>query len=148
MKDVFNYIKIFVTGIMAFISAKLGILAPLIAFLAIAMIMDYISGMISSGQKGDLSSKRGIVGILKKLGYVIAIVVALICDQLIIFIAGQFNAVLPSTAIFGMLTTIWLTLNELLSILENLGKMGVPLPKFLGKMIYLLRDTVDEKSEK
>lgn len=147
MKETFNYIKIFITAIMTFISAKLGILAPLMVFLVITMAMDYISGMISSGQKGKLSSKRGIVGIFKKLGYVFAIVVALICDKLIVIIVAQFGTILPATAIFGMLTTIWLTLNEMLSILENLGRMSVPLPRFLAKTIFLLRDTVDKKVE-
>ena len=40
---------------------------------------------------------------------------------------------------------MWLTLNELLSVIENLGRIGVPLPNFLKKIIAQLKDTVDKK---
>ena len=38
---------------------------------------------------------------------------------------------LEYTIFFGLLVMIWLVINELISILENLGSIGVPLPKFL-----------------
>ena len=48
---------------------------------------------------------------------------------------------------FGLMVTIWLIINELLSILENLGELGVPLPGFLVKSIKSLKNTVDEKAD-
>ena len=40
-----------------------------------------------------------------------------------------------------------LLLMELGSILENVGKMGAPLPEFLKKMIAVLKATVDTAGE-
>jgi len=46
---------------------------------------------------------------------------------------------------FGLLITIWLIINELLSILENAGRMGVTLPLFLLKLLAELKDSIDKK---
>ena len=48
---------------------------------------------------------------------------------------------------FGLPVTIWLGINELISILENLGSIGVPLPKFLLKIIKKLKTTTENKVE-
>ena len=45
----------------------------------------------------------------------------------------------------GVLVTVWLIINELISILENLGAVGVPLPGFLQKLIKRLKQTVDKE---
>lgn len=148
MESLFTSMKIFFVVIATFVSVRFGILAPLLALLITALVVDYISGMIASAIKGELSSKKGIIGILKKLGYIFAVVVALIADELIIFISSQFDINILPKATFAILITIWLTLNELLSIIENLGRMGVPLPKFLKRIILILKDTVDSESEK
>ena len=49
---------------------------------------------------------------------------------------------------FGLLVTIWLIINELISILENLGKIGVPIPPFLKKVINRLKISTEDKGEK
>lgn len=147
MQNAFNYIKAAITGAIAFVAAKLGMLAPLLLFLTIAMVLDYISGVIAASNKKELSSKKGIVGILKKVGYCITVGVALITDKLIVVVGSQFVDEMPVICIFGMLTIVWLTLNELLSILENLSKIGVPLPNFLSRIIKILKDSVEKKGD-
>ncbi|MEG0693405.1 MAG: phage holin family protein [Oscillospiraceae bacterium] len=146
MQETFNYIKVAIAGIIAFIAAKLGMLAPLLLFLFIAMALDYISGIIAAATSGELNSKRGMFGILKKLGYCITVGVALITDKLIITVGSEFVE-MPVISLFAMLTIVWLTLNELLSILENLGKIGVPLPAFLNKIIKTMKDGVEKKGD-
>ena len=44
---------------------------------------------------------------------------------------------------FGMIITVWLIINELISILENLGEIGVPLPEFLVNAVKSLKNKVD-----
>ena len=43
--------------------------------------------------------------------------------------------------------TIWLVLNECISILENISEIGVPLPAFLMKLIEKLKKTVENTGE-
>ena len=45
------------------------------------------------------------------------------------------------------LVVVWYMLMELGSILENIGKMGAPLPEFLKKMIAVLKATVDSAGD-
>jgi toxin secretion/phage lysis holin len=147
LDSVYTTAKVGFIAIATFISVKLGILAPLLLFLVIAIIIDYISGMIAAAVLGELNSQRGFKGILKKLGYIFAVIVALLADELIIAITSEFGIDIAAAATFGILTTIWLTLNELLSILENVGRMGIPLPKKLKQIIKLLKDSVDNETD-
>ena len=47
-----------------------------------------------------------------------------------------------------MIITIWLIINELISILENLGEMNIPLPQFLIKTIKSLKGNVENTAGK
>lgn len=147
MNEMISIVKSIMVAVTGYISLKLGILAPLFLILFIAMVIDYISGMIAAAQKGELNSKKGTLGILKKLGFLVTIAVALIVDQLIFYAAQQFGIAVSFVCAFGVLTTIWLTLNELLSIIENLGEIGVPIPQFLKKVILSLKNSVEKKGE-
>ena len=46
---------------------------------------------------------------------------------------------------FGMIVTVWLIINEMISILENLGVLGVPIPGFLQAIVKKLRITTEGK---
>ena len=82
--------KIESIGIQAIISAALaafasylGALAVPIIVLMVMMIIDYLSGMSAAWSGGTLSSKVGAKGIVKKVGYMALIVVAMGVDYLI-----------------------------------------------------------------
>lgn len=46
---------------------------------------------------------------------------------------------------FGMLITIWLSITELLSILENIQRQGVNMPGFLEKYLDEIRNKIEKK---
>ena len=52
---------------------------------------------------------------------------------------------MPVTAFFGLLVTLWYVLNELLSIIENAGRMGGWVPEWLRKYIAVLKDKIDSE---
>ncbi len=73
----------------AFLSSKLGILYPVLCILMGMMVLDYITGMLASKTEaidhpGDAgygwSSRRGAKGIIKKVGYLCVIAVAIVVD--------------------------------------------------------------------
>lgn len=111
-----------------------------ITVLMIAMIIDYITGMVSAWHSSELSSKKGIFGIIKKTSYLALVCVGMGVDWLIYSGIKQVGIDLDYTIFFGLLVTIWLIINELISILENLGSIGVPLPKFLFAVIKRLKN--------
>lgn len=136
----------------AFLSDRLGVLFPVLCLLMIAMVVDYITGMLASKREsldhpGDpaygWSSARGAKGIIKKVSYLCVIAVAMMVDYVIAVAAGYLDIVMPVTAFFGLLVAVWYLLNELLSIIENAGRMGGPVPEWLRKYIAVLKEKID-----
>lgn len=118
-------------GIIAFIwTSWIGFLAWiiggfdfLIQALLILMVLDYISGIIAGYKEKTLNSKRGFKGLCKK----VMILIIVCCSSLISQILKNF-ALRDIVIIFYCST-------EILSILENAGKMGVPIPEKLKEAL-------------
>lgn len=123
-----------------------ALIVPLIVLLVI-MICDYITGMIKAYLTAQLSSRTGVLGIVKKLCYGIAVAVAMGVDYIISLGLSNFGVEVPNNMTVALLVTIWLILNEMLSILENLAVIGVPLPQFLKKFVTKLKVTTEKESE-
>ena len=111
-----------------------------IVTLAIFMIVDYITGMIVAAvfkrsQKTDtgaLSSKVGFIGLCKKG---VMMLVVLVAHRLDILIGTEY---IRTATVIGFCCT------ELVSIIENAGLMGVPLPEIIIKAIDLLKNRSDK----
>ncbi len=98
----------------------------LIAFI----IIDYLSGVVAAFVCRRLDSEVGSRGIAKKVGFLVLVAVAHLLDQ----VSGLGAPVLKTA-------TIWfLIANEGISITENLGEIGVPIPKTLQDALRRLRD--------
>ena len=139
-------------GLQAIISAALaafavymGALAVPIIVLMVMMIIDYLSGMSAAWVHGDLSSRVGAKGIVKKVGYMALIVVAMGVDYLIYSGFAAANIEVGYNMWFGLLVAVWLIINEMISILENLSRLGVPIPDFLTKIIKRLKNSAERK---
>ena len=118
------------------------------------MIIDYISGMLAAKKEGmehpndakyGWSSKKSIIGIYKKVGYILIVLVAISTDYIIFKIINELGISYQTNTMFGLLVIIWLILNELLSILENAGRMGVNLPSFLVKVLSDMQNELENK---
>lgn len=136
----------------AFLSAKLGILYPVLCILMGMMVLDYITGMLASKTEaidhpGDTgygwSSRKGAKGIIKKVGYLCVIAVAMVVDYVIVSVAANLGIQITAKAFFGLLVAVWYLLNELLSIIENAGRMGANVPEWLRNYIAVLKDKID-----
>lgn len=139
----------------AWISNKFGLLLPALGLLIILMIVDYISGMLAAkkeafenpnSSKYGWSSKRSILGIYKKIGYMLTILVAISIDYLIFKFAKEIGLEIGANTVFGLLVSVWFIINELISILENVGRMGTELPEFLEKVLAELKNNLEEKN--
>lgn len=122
------------------------LLVPVI-ILAVVMLTDYVTGMVRAWITHQMSSRIGVLGIVKKVGYLFVVGVAIVVDFVIQYAAGKAGLDFGSVYFFGLLVTIWLILNECISILENLADIGVPFPGFLVKLIKRLKKTTEHKGE-
>ncbi|MCI7322378.1 MAG: phage holin family protein [Lachnospiraceae bacterium] len=138
----------------AFLSARLGILFPVLMILTGMMVIDFISGMMASKVEAiehpndpeyGWSSEKGAKGIAKKVGYLCAIAVAMVVDYLTLIVVETLGITVPAKAVFGLLVAVWYILNELLSIIENAGRMGANVPEWLSLYIAVLKKKIDDK---
>ena len=87
-------------------------------------------------------------GIVKKVLYGVAVAVAMVVDWTIFTVASTMDIAIPLTTFFGFLVAIWLIINELISILENLTRMEVPLPGFLLKVVSNFKIAIENSGDK
>lgn len=140
----------------ATIASKCGLLGWMLLAVTLAMIVDFLAGMAASAKEAvehpndkryGWSSKKGMIGIFKKVGYMFVIFVAMMVDFLIYKMSGYLAMKMPIDTFFSTLVTAWFILNECLSITENAGRMGVKVPGFLSKVIAVLKDHVEDKAD-
>ena len=113
----------------------------------LAMLLDYATGSAAALRAGTWSSHVAREGLWHKAGCIFAVLVAGILDAVVGYLLGNIHGLaLPFeyTVIICPLVVTWYLMMELGSILENVGKMGAPLPEFLIKMIAVLKATVDD----
>lgn len=105
--------------------------------LLIVIVIDYITGVMSAIYNKNLNSNIGLKGILKKFSYLIIVSLSVILDRIV----GDTGAIRTVVIYFFVA-------NDGISIVENIGKMGVPLPKKLTEVLEQLRNKGDEESGK
>ena len=112
-----------------FVGGLDGFLYALIAF----VVIDYLTGLLAAGVQKKLSSEVGFKGIAKKIAIFLLVGIANIIDVDVI----QNGTALRTAVIFFYLS------NEGLSILENAGNIGLPIPEKLKTMLSQLKDKED-----
>lgn len=109
------------------ITAALGGWDMALQILVFFVVLDYLTGLVAAWYEKKLDSNVGFRGIAKKILLFVPIAVAYALDQML----GQ--EILRSLAIFFYLA------NEGLSMLENLGRAGVPIPEPLRVALEQLK---------
>lgn len=136
-------IKAILAAAAAALTAYMGeILVPVLV-LCFVMLVDYITGVSAAYITHTLSSRVGLLGILKKLSYLAIVAVACVIDY-IISMAGSRLGVTIAVQFVALLVVFWLIINELISILENVQKAGGPVPPFVGSLLNHLRGKVEK----
>lgn len=131
----------------AALTAYLGQIAIPVFVLLGVMVADYVTGMVKAWVTSQISSRIGIVGIVKKLCYLVVVCSGTAVDFIVASALAEIGIDYGEAFSFGVLVIVWLIINELISILENLAVIGVPLPGFLTKIIGKLKQTVDDRTE-
>lgn len=118
-----------------------------IGVLIAAMAADYVSGVAAAWFEGRLNSSVGKKGALRKVCYMFLVIVAGIMDWVIISGCNEIGIDMGINFYFGTIVAIWLILNELLSILENCTRIGLPIPKFIRPIAERLKIAMEEEAE-
>lgn len=106
-----------------------GGLDLLLEAFCIILIADTVSGMIKGFITGTYASRKFRIGLWRKSGYMLAIILAVQLDRIL----GDTGA-LRGALLFCFIA------NEATSIVENLGEIGVPMPDAVKNAIAILRN--------
>lgn len=125
MKEIINsIISVICTGFLYL----LGGIDVAMTCLLVAIVLDYISGIMKAYVTKQLSSKIGFNGIVKKVGVLLIVMLAVLVDR----VTGETGAI-------RTLVIYYFVANEGLSIIENLGQAGVPIPESIRKALKALK---------
>ncbi len=134
-----NAVLGFIAAAGSVIANALGGWDAALKVLVAMMVADYLTGVLvaliwhrsNKTDDGTLSSKAGFKGLCKKGMIILIVWIAVLLDN-----ALGANYVRIAVILFFIG-------NEGISLLENVGLMGVPYPQFLKKALQALRDKGD-----
>ena len=127
MDNIFKNILAWICTIISFLFGDMeGLMVALIALI----ILDYISGVIAAAAEKRLSSEMGAKGIAKKIFMLLIVALANIVD---INVIGDGHVLKTVTVVFYIC-------NECISLIENAGRIGVPVPKKLLDVLEQLKN--------
>lgn len=140
MNTIWNKICIVIGLIGSAITSAFGGWDAGMTTLGIMMIVDYVSGFIVAAvfkkspktESGALESRAGWKGLIRKGAELAMVLVAYRLDVLI------------GTTFIKDACVIGFIVNEALSIVENMGLMGVPIPPVIEKAIAILKAKSEE----
>lgn len=109
----------------------------LMTALLVLMVMDYVTGIMCAVIDRELSSSVGFRGIFKKVLILMLVGVAHIVDL---------HVVRSGEALRSAVICFYLS-NEGVSVLENAGHLGLPIPEKLKGILAQLHDRMEEPDE-
>ena len=134
---IWSKIQIAVTALGGWLGYFLGGMDGMLIALIVFMALDYITGVMCAIADKNLSSAVGFKGICKKVLILMLVGVANIVD---VHVVGT------GSALRGAVICFYLS-NEGLSLLENAGHIGLPIPDRLKDILAQLHKRDDKKED-
>ena len=139
-------VKATIIAVISALMSWLGILAVPVFLLVGCNIIDYITGLMAAPYRedGSISSYKGIRGIIKKVCMWLLVLIGAWIDILVNYAIECAGIPLMIPFIVATVVAVWLVVNEIISILENMIDIGVDMPPFLLPIVkYIKRKTED-----
>lgn len=141
-------IKATVIAIVSALMSWLGILAVPVFLLVGCNLVDYITGVLAAAYREEtITSYRGIRGIIKKVCMWLLVLIGAWIDVLINYTVNTVGADITVPFIVATVVAVWLVVNEIISILENMIDIGVDMPPFLMPIVKYIKRKTEEKAE-
>lgn len=135
-----------VGGLVTVFSALFGTFWYLFVLFLMFNIFDWLTGWYKAYKLKKESSKVGLVGLLKKLGYWVIIIVAFAIPLAFSALGTQIGLDLSFLQLIGWFTLASLMVNEVRSILENLVECGYNVPAILVKGLAITDKLINSKN--
>ncbi len=111
--------------------------------LAVCMAADYFTGLAVAGIfkkspktiNGAVETRAGLKGLVRKAGILV-----------LVMVVAQLELILHDGVFCRNAVVVFFIINESLSVLENLGLMGVHYPEWLKKALEVLYEQQDKEN--
>lgn len=141
-------VKVIVIAVVSALMNCLGIVAVPVFLLVGCNIIDYATGLCAVKYRNDrISSYKSIRGITKKVCMWLLVVVGGFIDVLIQYAVECAGIGLTVPFVVATVVAVWLVVNEIISILENMSDIGVNMPPFLLPLMKYIKKQVEDKAE-
>ncbi len=135
-----------VIGFFAALTKQYGIVFGFVAF---GITFDFVTGIIKCKVTGEkLSSRRGFKGFWKKMSLLMAMCFGVFLDFFIpLSLEKIVSAELPFNLPFGLIVGTYITLNESISICENLYECNPDIiPKWVAGLLKNAKNKIDDEN--
>lgn len=140
--------KIIITAAATVLMSRLGILAVPVFLMVGCNVIDYITGIWAAGYRTEnVNSDKGIRGIIKKVCMWLLVLVGAWIDTLINYAIECAGIDFTLPFVVATIVAVWLVVNEIISILENMLDIGVQMPPFLLPIVKHIQKQVETKAE-
>lgn len=129
------YVKTIIMVIGGLVSYLVGGLGLAFTVLLGLMLIDYITGLMKAAYTKSISSKIGSKGFIRKVSVILLIGAVYLVEKLTFEQVGY----------IGDGVVISYCVLEFISIVENMGKMNVPIPYTVRKIIEVLKPKSEQK---
>lgn len=130
-------------GLILSFTQKYGIM---IIFVAVAIVFDFVTGLIKANIKGEVSSEVGKKGFFKKMALLICLFFGFFLDFVIPYMCATIGIKIPFETPFGLIICFYIVLNESISICENLYACNPGImPNWIVRMLKSAKEQIDDK---
>ena len=136
MKIMEKYFNAIVAVLATFFTYLFGSWDLALQVLIVFMILDYVTGVLYAYLTNQLDSEVGFKGLVKKCMILVVLIIGVMLDRML----GN------GTWVFRTLVCYFYIANEGISLLENVGNIGIPIPNKIRNALEQLNKD-DEESE-
>ena len=140
-------VKVTVIAVISALMSWLGILAVPVFLLVGCNLIDYFTGLCAAKYRTEnINSYKGIRGIIKKVCMWLLVLIGAWIDILINYAVECAGIPVTIPFIVATVVAVWLVVNEIISILENMIDIGVAMPPFLLPVVKYIKKQVEDKA--
>lgn len=130
-------------GLILSFTQKYGIMIILVA---VAIVFDFVTGLIKASIKEEVSSEIGKKGFFKKMALLICLFFGFFLDFVIPYMCATISIKIPFETPFGLIICFYIVLNESISICENLYACNPGImPTWIVRILRSAKEQIDNK---
>ena len=141
MRDIWYGVQAGVTVLGGWLGLVLGGLDGLIYVLIAFVVVDYITGVMCAVSDRTLSSNIGFRGIFRKILIFVMVAIGHLIDTHVIGLSGIIG---DGAAVRTAIVAFYLS-NEVVSLMENAARLGLPIPERLTAILAQLHNNTGNK---